>query len=134
MTRIDYINPEGLHQNPAFTQVVAIEPGCRTVYVGGQNAVNAGGEIVGPDDLAAQSEQVARNVQTALAAAGARPEHVVQWTIYLLAGQSPQVAFQGFGRVWGQTSNPPTISVVQVAGLAHPQFLIEVAAVAAVPV
>ena len=69
---------------------------------------------------------------TALAAAGARPEHVVKWTIYFLQGQSPQVAFESIRQVWDQPSHPPTISVVQVAGLAHPEFLLEVAAIAAV--
>ena len=39
MTQIEYMNPEGLHRNPAFSQVVTVNPGCRTVYVGGQNAV-----------------------------------------------------------------------------------------------
>lgn len=134
MTRIEYMNPEGLHRNPAFSQVVAVDPGCRTVYVGGQNAVTAQGEITGAGDLGAQSEQVARNVLTALAAAGARPEHVVNWTIYFLQGHSPQIAFESFGRIWGQTPHPATLSVVQVAGLAHPEFLLEVAAIAAVPV
>ncbi|MEO0651926.1 MAG: Rid family hydrolase [Planctomycetota bacterium] len=134
MARVEHINPDGLHRNPAFSQVVAIDPGCRTVYVGGQNAVSAEGEIVGPKDLGAQSEQVARNVLVALAAAGAGPEHVVNWTIYVLEGQALPVAFERFAKVWGSTPQAPTVSVVQVAALAHPQFLIEVTAVAAVPV
>ena len=40
----------GLHKNPAFSQVVATSGRTRTVYVGGQNAVDSSGTIVGNGD------------------------------------------------------------------------------------
>ena len=130
---VEYIAPEGLHSNPAFSQVIAVEGPHRTVFVGGQNAVDATGSIVGSGDLAAQSEQVARNLRTALEAGGAELSDVVRWTVYLVQGQSPMVAFQTFHEVLGASPNPPTISVLQVSALAHPEFLIEVDAIAVVP-
>jgi len=39
--RVQYLNPETLHCNPAFTQAVAVSGAVKTVYVGGQNAVDA---------------------------------------------------------------------------------------------
>lgn len=44
---VAYLNPDGLHRNPAFSQVVVTSGRTRTVYVGGQNAVDASGGIVG---------------------------------------------------------------------------------------
>jgi len=46
-TTVEYLNPDGLHTNPAFSQVVVTQSGARTVYIGGQNAINSAGEIVG---------------------------------------------------------------------------------------
>jgi enamine deaminase RidA (YjgF/YER057c/UK114 family) len=68
-----------------------------------------------------------------LAAGGAKPEHVVRWNVHIVQGQSALVGFEAFRRVWGGRPNPPTITVLFVAGLAHPDFLVEIDAIAAVP-
>jgi enamine deaminase RidA (YjgF/YER057c/UK114 family) len=130
---VQHINPDTLHANPAFTQVIVVTPPARTVYVGGQNAVDASGAIVGKGDMQAQAEQVFANLQAALEAGGASLEHVVKWTIYVVQGQPPEPGFSVFQRVWGNRPNPPTITMAFVAGLANPDFLIELEAVAAVP-
>lgn len=133
MNAIQHLNPEGLHRNPAFTQAVSVRGPHATVYVGGQNAVDAAGNIVGKGDVAAQAAQVARNLQTALAAAGARLEHVVKWNVYVVQGQPIGPAMGAFQEVLGRPADPPAISVLFVAGLAHPDFLLEMDAVAVVP-
>jgi enamine deaminase RidA (YjgF/YER057c/UK114 family) len=104
-----------------------------TIYVGGQNAVDAAGNIVGKGDLKVQTEQALRNLETALAAGGAGLGHVVKWNIYVVHGQSVQAGLEAFQKVWGQRSNPPAISVLFVAALAHPDFLVEIDAVAVIP-
>ncbi len=130
---VTFLNPEGLHRNPAFSQAVAVSGPIRTVYVGGQNAVDAEGNIIGKGDIGLQSEMVAKNIVTALAAGQAAPEHVIKWTVYLVEGQAAGPAYAAFGKVWGTPANPPLISVVYVSALAHPDFLLEVEAVAVVP-
>lgn len=130
---VEHLNPETLHHNPAFTQAVAVSGAFKTVYVGGQNAVDASGAIVGRGDIAAQAEQVMHNIEAALAAGGARLEHVIKWNIYLVQGQSFQPGFAVFQRVWNGRPNPPAITGISVAGLAHPDFLLEIDAVAVVP-
>ncbi|HEX2048883.1 MAG TPA: RidA family protein [Acidimicrobiales bacterium] len=130
---VEHLNPEQLPKNPAFTNVVTVTGPARTVYVGGQNGVTASGEIVGRGDIAAQMEQVFRNLEAALAAAGARLDHVVKWNVYVVEGQPLQPAFEVFQRVWGQRPNPPLITLVIVSGLAHPDLLVELEAVAVVP-
>ncbi len=129
---VQYLNPDGLHKNPAFTQVVVASGNVKTVYVGGQDAVDASGNIVGKGDIKAQSEQAIMNVQTALAAAGAKLEHVVKWNIYIVQGQPLQPGFEAFQRVWGNRPNPPAITGLFVAQLAHPDFLVEIDAIAVV--
>ena len=130
---VKYINPEGLPKNPAFTNVVTVTGPVKTIYIGGQDAVDASGAIVGKGDLKAQTEQILKNIQAALAASGAQPEHVVKWTIYVLKGQSVQEGYAAFQSVWGNPPNPPVITVVFVAGLGHPDFLAEIDAIAVVP-
>ena len=130
---VQHFNPDGLHKNPAFSQVVVASGNIKTVYVGGQNALDASGSIVGKGDLKAQCDQTLKNLQTALAAGGAKLEHVVRWNVHIVQGQSALVGFEAFRRVWGDRPNPPTITVLFVAGLAHPDFLVEIDAIGAVP-
>jgi len=131
--RVEYVNPEGLHKNPAYTNVVVATGPVRTVYVGGQDAVDATGAIVGKGDLRAQTEQILRNIEAALAAVGAGLEHIVKWNVYVVQGQSLREGFEVFQRVWGNRPNPPAITGMFVAGLAHPDFLAEIDAIAVVP-
>jgi enamine deaminase RidA (YjgF/YER057c/UK114 family) len=128
-----YVDPEGLHKNPAFTNVVVVEGPVRTVHVGGQNAVDASGGIVGKGDVAVQTEQVLRNLRAALEAGGAGPEHVVKWNLYLVTGVDLREAFSAFQRAWDHPPSPPAITSAFVAGLANPDFLVEMDAVAVVP-
>src|SRR5512134_1445743 len=130
---VKHINPEGLHKNPAFTNVVTVTGPAKTIYIGGQDAVDASGAIVGKGDLKAQTEQILKNIQAALAATGAQPEHVIKWNIYVVQGQSVQDGFAAFQSVWGNPPNPPVITVAFVAGLGHPDFLAEIDAIAVVP-
>lgn len=131
--RVEYVNPEGLHKNPAYTNVVVATGPVRTVYVGGQDAVDATGAIVGKGNLRAQTEQILRNIEAALEAVGAGLEHIVKWNVYVVQGQSLREGFEVFQRVWGNRPNPPAITGMFVAGLAHPDFLAEIDAIAVVP-
>jgi enamine deaminase RidA (YjgF/YER057c/UK114 family) len=72
-------------------------------------------------------------VETALAAGGAKLEHVVRWNVYIVQGQSVLPGFDAFRRAWGDRSNPPAVTVLFVAGLANPDFLVEIDAIAVVP-
>lgn len=128
---ITRLNPDTLHKNPAFTQVAVIDPGATLIYVGGQNAVNADGEIVG-QDLATQTVQAMNNVVAALEAAGATLEDVFRMTIYIVQGQPLQEGFAASQQFTALSTHPPTISGIFVAALAHPDFLVEIEAVAAI--
>jgi enamine deaminase RidA (YjgF/YER057c/UK114 family) len=130
---VQHLNPDGLHKNPAYSQAVVVTGNVKTVYVGGQNAVDTSGTIVGKGDIEAQTEQVLRNVETALAAGGAKLEHVVKWNVYIVQGQPLPPGFEAFQRAWGGRPDPPIVTVVFVAGLASPDFLVEIEAIAVAP-
>ena len=68
MTSVQRLRPAGLVNSPAFSHVAVVPPGATTIYVGGQNAVDADGALVGGDDMAAQSVRALANAKTALAA------------------------------------------------------------------
>src|SRR5262245_65469654 len=131
--RVEFLNPDGLPRNPAFSNVAVVSGSVRTIYIGGQDAVDAEGNIVGIGDIAAQTEQVLRNLRTALAAAGAGPEHVVQWSVLVVEGQDFTAGYAAFKPVWGERTDPPVITAAVVRGLARPDFLVEMDAIAVVP-
>lgn len=130
---VEYLNPDGLSKNPAYTQVVVATGSVKTVYVGAQDALDASGVIVGKGDIRAQTEQTMKNLEIALQAAGAGLEHVVKLGIYIVSGQSLQQAFEAGMRVWGNRPNPPANTGMFVPALAHPDFLISIEATAVVP-
>ena len=127
---VQYINPEGLFKNPAFTQVVMTQGKGKTIYVGGQDAVNAQGEIVGKGDIGEQTEQVMKNLQTALAACGATFDNLVKLSIYIVQGQDIYRGFQASQKYLGKLKNPPAISGFFVVALANPAYLVEIEAIA----
>ena len=130
---VELLDPPGLHRNPAFSNVAVVSGSVRTIYVGGQDAVDAEGRVVGVRDIAAQTEQVLHNLRTALEAAGAGPEHVVKWNVLVVEGEDFASGYAPFQRVWGDRPNPPVITAALVKGLAHPDFLVEMDAIAVVP-
>jgi enamine deaminase RidA (YjgF/YER057c/UK114 family) len=131
--QVEYINPGALHPNPAFTHMVTVSGPVKTVYIGAQLAVNQDGAIVGKGDIAAQTVQILKNIEVCLEAGGARPEHLIHWTIFVAAGQDMRPAFEAGLRWWGARPHPPMNNVVFVAGFSPADFLISIEALAVVP-
>lgn len=88
---------------------------------------------MGKGDLAGQTEYVFRNLEAALAATEAALEHIIKWTLYVVDGHALEPAFEMFRRFWGRRPNPPLITLAKVSGLANPDFLVELEAIAVVP-
>ncbi|MET9264806.1 Rid family hydrolase [Amycolatopsis sp. NPDC004079] len=124
------LRPEGLVQSPAFTHVAVVPPGATTVYVGGQNAVDAEGGIIGGTDVAAQVERVMANLKTALAAGGATIQDVVLLNVLLVEDVDINEAYPAAAA--GLEGATPPVVAQRVAGLGVPGALVEVSAIAAV--
>jgi enamine deaminase RidA (YjgF/YER057c/UK114 family) len=125
-----HINPEGLHRSPAFSQAVVVEQPSKTIYIGGQNGVDADGKVVGPT-VAEQSLQAFRNLATILESEGASLANIVHWRIATVEGQSFDEGVAAFQQVWNRADPPPAITVHVVAALG-PGVLVEIDAVAVV--
>ncbi len=132
MNEIQRLRPDGLVNSPAFSHVAVVPPGATTIYVGGQNAVDGSGQLVGGADPAAQTTCVMDNLQTALAAAGAGVDDLISVTVLFADGVDVNAAYQAAAPVFAGMSVPPLVTSAQVAALGVPGALVEVSAVAAV--
>ncbi len=130
---IEHINPDGLVKNPAFSQIITTQGNGKTIYIGGQDAVNEKREIVGKGDISKQTEHVMKNLQFALSTCGATFDNLVKLSIFVVQGQNLYSAFQSSQKYLIHLKNPPVISVLIVAGLANPDFLVEIDAIAFIP-
>lgn len=127
-----HINPRGLSTPTGYSHVVTAAGG-RLVFIAGQVAANAAGEIVGPGDLRAQARQVYENLKTALAAAGATFADVVKQTTFVVSFKAEDRAvIAEVRREFLPAENPPASTLVGVQALARPEYLIEVEAIAVV--
>jgi reactive intermediate/imine deaminase len=126
---MQHINPPSLSKPTGYTHVV-VATGGRTVYISGQIALNASGELVGKGDLKAQSTQVFENLKAALAAAGATFDDVTKITVFM-TDVSELPAFRSVRDQYIKGA-PPASTLVQVVRLARPDLLIEVEAIAVI--
>lgn len=134
MTSIVHINPDSMHRNPAFSQGIIIPANSRVLIIGGQNAVNAKGEIVGKGDIAAQTQQAVANLLTVLEAAGGALDGLVRVGLILREDADLMAGFGAWMEVAGsKLRNPPTVTTSIVSKLAAPDFLIEIEATAVLP-
>lgn len=127
---VRHINPEGLHRSPAFSQAVVVEQPAKTIYIGGQNGVDANGELVGPT-LREQATRAFRNIATILESEGGSLANVVHWRIATVEGTSFDEGVAAFQEVWNAADPPPAITVHVVSALG-PGMLVEIDAVAVV--
>jgi enamine deaminase RidA (YjgF/YER057c/UK114 family) len=128
---ITLLQPDGLVQSPAFSHVAVVPPGATQILVGGQNAVDAQGRLVGEGDFVAQVEQVMANLKAALAAAGAGITDLVSLSIAVIEGTDVRAGYAAAAAHLRDNQPPPLVTAVIVAGLGVPGALIELSAVAA---
>ncbi|RYG64173.1 RidA family protein [bacterium] len=133
---VTLLNPDGLTDTDGFRyKQVAIATGSRQIYIAGQIATDADGQLVAPGDLTGQVVQAYRNVGIALAAAGASFKDLVRLTVYVVDWQPEKIeAFMaGINQVAEEFDfSPAPASLIGVAMLFEPGVLVEVEATAVV--
>ena len=115
---------------PAYSHVVTVNGPGRTIYVAGQLARDAGGNLVGKGDMRAQMEQTFKNLDLCLKAAGATWADVVKTntfvTDYAAFSECRDVRMRYFSIA------TPTSTTIQISGLAQPGAMVEIELIAVV--
>jgi enamine deaminase RidA (YjgF/YER057c/UK114 family) len=123
-----------LPSTPGYAHAVSVTG--KIAFVSGQVAVDAEGRAVGVDDLAAQTRQALSNLHHVIRELGADWSDVVKFTWFVLDASEVQtirdVRDEILRPALGEVHNPAS-SLVQVAALFGPEFLVEVEAVVAIP-
>jgi 2-iminobutanoate/2-iminopropanoate deaminase len=112
-----------------YSHVVSVTGGTQ-IFVAGQLARDSDGNLVGRGDMRAQIEQVGKNLQQCLAAAGAKLDDLVKTTTYVTDidefFKHADIRMRYFGPAM------PTSTTVEVRRLSHPDFMVEVEAIAVI--
>jgi len=117
---------------PGISQGVIVNGG-RFLFLSGHVPLKNDGAIAGPG-LEAQLEQVFENLRATLAVAGADFRSVVRLTIYVRDYRSEQLAtIRAVRDRFTDKARPPASALIGVANLFHPDVLVEIDAIAALP-
>lgn len=128
MSDYQSVNPDSLMAPTGpWSHGLRIDPGKELLFVTGQVAAAADGSI--PDTVEAQAERVWENVLTVLAAAGMEPAHIVRTGVYVTSPDALPAVNAVRNRVLGDAR--PATTVLVVAALANPRYLVEVDVIAA---
>ncbi len=122
------LQPKGLSDpRPRYTQAIMTKPG-RLLFIAGQTASDANGNVVGKGDIEAQVTQVYENIKTVLKEAGGTLQDVVKTTTYIT-----DIKYRdGLGKVRSRfyEKDPPTSTLIVVKGLAREEYMVEIEAIA----
>ena len=123
-------SPAGAHKPFAhYSHVVTAQGAGKLVFCAGQVAADQTG-ILPPDDFDAQTKMVMENLRLALAEGGAALKDVVKVTIFICNPHDVPKARAILQEYFGD--NPPASTLCVLRGLANPNFLLEIEAIAAV--
>jgi 2-iminobutanoate/2-iminopropanoate deaminase len=123
-------NPPTLSKPTGYTHIVEVTGPAKIVYISGQVALDKDAKVVGDGDMKAQAEQVFKNLEAALTAAGAKFSDVVKMNTYMTDIEKAPAVREVRARYFGETT--PASTLVQVVHLARPEFMLEIEVVAAV--
>ena len=125
-------NPPTLSKPTGYTHIVEVSGPTKLVYISGQIALDKDGQVVGAGDMKAQAEQVFKNLEAALTAAGAKFTDVVKMNTFITDMDKAAAVREVRARYFGDTT--PASTLVQVVHLARPELMLEIEVIAAVPI
>ena len=134
MPDLKYVSPAALGKPLGqYSQIARVRTG-EFLFVAGQVATDASGNLVGADDFDAQCQQVFANIGAALSSQGAGWANVVEFTTYLVHSQDVpkfmKFRLREFPKMFASGSYPPN-TLLMIDRLVQEVFLIEVRTIAA---
>jgi enamine deaminase RidA (YjgF/YER057c/UK114 family) len=129
---MDFLHPSGWPRAKGYSNGVAASG--RTVVVSGMIGWDASGQFQ-TDDFVGQARQALENIVTVLAEAGARPEHIVRLTWYVVDKREYLAAGRELGAAYRDVigRHYPAMSAVEVSALMEDRARVEIEATAIVP-
>jgi enamine deaminase RidA (YjgF/YER057c/UK114 family) len=129
---IELLQPEGWAQPVGYANGVSARG--KMIFVAGQIGWNAQC-VFETDDLVEQIGQTLRNVVAVAASGGAKPEHIVSMTWFLLDRREYSSRLKEIGAVYRDIMGRrfPAMTAVQVSGLIEDRAKVEIQAIAVVP-
>ena len=114
-----------------FSQAIEVEAKGRIVFLSGMTARRADGTIAGVGDIEAQTRQVCENLKSAVEAAGGSLDHVCRVDVYVRNMEH----FDAIHKVRREYFHAPApaSTMVEVTKMVHPDYLIEINAIAVLP-
>ena len=125
----EYLNPPELFNSlqHGFSQIVVSNPG-KLIFLSGQVAWDQEKKMI-HKDFETQTRKAFENVQIAMAKAGGELKDIVLLRLYIV--QYDEARGEVVGNILREffgTETPPASTWISVAGLANPDFLIEIEA------
>ena len=134
-SQVTYINPKSAPK-PGMYSHVAIADGGRIAYIAGQTSVDMAGNPVSPADFAGQIPVVYDHLGRILKELGADFSDVLQYTTYLVGTDKREAWQKGrmelYKKLYPDGKYPPNTLLI-ISGLARPEYLLEISAIARVP-
>jgi 2-iminobutanoate/2-iminopropanoate deaminase len=128
-----FVNSPEISSPPGYTHAVVVNSG-KLIFISGQVGLGKEGKMAGKDDFRAQAGQAFLNLRAALAAAGAKPEHLIKLNYYVVGlNREKLVALREVRDTFINKSKPPASTLAGVAALFREDAQIEIEAVAVIP-
>ena len=130
---MDLVNPEELARPSGFSHAV-VATGSRLVFLAGQTALDAEGQIAGTS-VTEQFGRALENLLAALRAAGGEPGHLASLTIYAVDLADYRAHGREIGEVWRRLigRHYPAMAAIGVSRLWDPEALVEIQGHAVIP-
>ena len=128
MPKIEKFSAIGMFDPPTYSQGIKVTDASTVLFLAGQVAYDKDGSVKHPGDFRAQAREVFRCIKSLVETAGGRMDSIVKLNTYLTdiryRADLVPIREEFLGK------KGPASTLVQVSALAHPDWLIEVEAIA----